>query len=386
MRKLIKKIRNHYNQEKWNFIVDYFDPASGLKIIVYNSEYLKMLDEDLTEIWSRRLINLEKVSIKAYEYWSIKCIDVIMKNGNMVLSSTGYPLIVNGIQNRYPEYPAPTIFSMEIKNGCSVFHITIEKGNFEAVQLYDEYGHLLYYGHDDNFEINVYGHDKRFFQLKSHSDIKIKNLSIISQINQQKLIIVGDSTAANHIDYVTKGYGQVLASKLKIPLVNLAYPGRSLRSFTDEKRFELMYDALNKEDIVLFAFGHNDEKRNYFGCNPVKFCHQLQDHKKMIEKKEVKLFIITPLSRRCILNQKFVNTHFDYQQIIINHFKKEQIIDLTGYSLGLLRNLGAEKSKDIYVHSIILEIMDNTHLSLLGADVISDYLLNVLNEKQLFIK
>ena len=49
-----------------------------------------------------------------------------------------------------------------------------------------------------------------------------------------------------------------MQASLSIPVVNQAIGGRSARSFTREKRFDAIANALKPGDFVVIEFGHND--------------------------------------------------------------------------------------------------------------------------------
>lgn len=88
----------------------------------------------------------------------------------------------------------------------------------------------------------------------------------------QTLWVVGDSTACNYkatddatYYYKRVGYGDQLASYFdpsKIKVENLALGGRSSKSFVTDSNggYDKMRSGIKKGDILLIAFGHNDEK------------------------------------------------------------------------------------------------------------------------------
>ena len=77
------------------------------------------------------------------------------------------------------------------------------------------------------------------------------------------LFVIGDSTGKidNSEESGQYGWGQVLEEYVntkKITVDNQAKAGRSARTFLDEGRWNVVYDALRPGDYVLIQFGHND--------------------------------------------------------------------------------------------------------------------------------
>jgi rhamnogalacturonan acetylesterase len=54
------------------------------------------------------------------------------------------------------------------------------------------------------------------------------------------------------------GWGEYLSRYITLPVVNKAISGRSARSFTNEGRFAEIERLLQRDDIVIIEFGHND--------------------------------------------------------------------------------------------------------------------------------
>ncbi len=77
------------------------------------------------------------------------------------------------------------------------------------------------------------------------------------------LFVVGDSTAKINNSEQSKqvGWGQVIEKYFntkKITVDNQAMAGRSSRTYLNEGRWNVVYDALRPGDYVLIQFGHND--------------------------------------------------------------------------------------------------------------------------------
>jgi rhamnogalacturonan acetylesterase len=74
-----------------------------------------------------------------------------------------------------------------------------------------------------------------------------------------KIYLCGDSTMAKGNEKSgIDGWGEHLQPLVTLPVVNRAIGGRSMRSFTEEKRFQQVAEMVGKGDIVVIEFGHND--------------------------------------------------------------------------------------------------------------------------------
>lgn len=81
--------------------------------------------------------------------------------------------------------------------------------------------------------------------------------------NNPVMFIIGDSTVKNEDSDSTSmwGWGSVIGEMLdpdSITVENYAWPGRSARTFTNEGRWDRIYNALRPGDVVVMQFGHND--------------------------------------------------------------------------------------------------------------------------------
>ncbi|MGN1317919.1 MAG: pectinesterase family protein, partial [Lachnospirales bacterium] len=84
------------------------------------------------------------------------------------------------------------------------------------------------------------------------------------------IYLVGDSTGCHYSEstdngyyYKRVGFGDKLADYFdtsKVNISNLAMSGRSSLSFTTEKNYTTLTSNIKSGDILLIAFGHNDEK------------------------------------------------------------------------------------------------------------------------------
>lgn len=99
--------------------------------------------------------------------------------------------------------------------------------------------------------------------LSKYLKPEVKYESAVREEGKPVLFIVGDSTGKidNSETSGMVGWGQVAqdyfnAKKIKVD--NHAKAGRSARTFLDEGRWNVVYDAIRPGDWVIIQFGHND--------------------------------------------------------------------------------------------------------------------------------
>lgn len=198
----------------------------------------------------------------------------------------------------------------------------------------------------------------------------------------------GDSTVQyNDITtYPQTGIGQVLHLFLKpdVKVENHAKNGRSTKSFIDESRMPAIYDRITEGDFLFVQFGHNDEKIE----DPDRYTEPFSDFMINLEKfvnvarnKKAYPVLITPIERRgSFIDETTLGpgAHGDYVEAMKQTAKNLNVplIDLHSMSRAELTRVGAEASKDWYMHipegkyPYHMEgLADNTHLKYAGAVV-----------------
>lgn len=197
----------------------------------------------------------------------------------------------------------------------------------------------------------------------------------------------GDSTVQYNgiMTYPQTGIGQVfhLFLKPEVKVSNHAKNGRSTKSFIDESRLTEIYDQITEGDFLFIQFGHNDEKKE----DPARYTEPFSEYMTNLEKfvnvarnKKAWPVLITPLERRCFVegDQLGLGEHSDYVAAMKQTAKNLDVplIDLYSMSRAELRRVGAEKSKEWYMHlpegvyPYHMEgLADNTHLKYAGAVV-----------------
>lgn len=214
------------------------------------------------------------------------------------------------------------------------------------------------------------------------------------------LYCIGDSTMANKKDPEKNpehGWAQVLQPFFKenVTVINKAVNGRSTRSFINEKRWDSIYNKLQKGDYVFIEFGHNDQKiedsTRYTNPHTAYRYNLIRFVKESREKGAIPV-LLTSISRRNF-NEKgvLVPTHGEYplEVRLVAQQLNVPFIDLEYYTELLEQSYGPEKSKQLHLHFKAGENTfydkdkaDDTHLSLLGATNIAQIVINQIKESK----
>lgn len=236
----------------------------------------------------------------------------------------------------------------------------------------------------------------------------------------QTLYLIGDSTVADYTGdydpgkdymkdrYPMTGWGQYFQDYFvqdSLPLVRGLFPGdsvlvdnrarggRSTRTFFQEGRWRMVYEALRPGDVVLMQFGHNDASVNkterYVDVEGYReflrlFIHQTQ------EKGAVPL-VVTPVARNSGWTQgRMENIHGDYPgaALAVAQGMGAAHIDLNRLSMDLFSAKGREQvTKDYFmnlppgVYPAYPEgLEDNTHFQPAGARAVAQLVFDALKE------
>lgn len=212
-----------------------------------------------------------------------------------------------------------------------------------------------------------------------------------------KLWVVGDSTLSAFDDkfyYPRYGYGTALGYYLdqEIEVRNLALPGRSSKSFLEEKVYKELLDGMAEGDFLLIAFGHNDEK-----AEKSRFTSPLGDYKTeesfakslydnyILKAKEAKAcpILAPPFVRRSaegIYEGENVHITSDNGQYPGGDYAKAirdlgqalgiYLVDMTEITKEFYIKLGAEETKNLHAWPSNKEMsVDDTHTNIWGARV-----------------
>ncbi|MDQ6530433.1 rhamnogalacturonan acetylesterase [Flavobacterium sp. LHD-85] len=209
----------------------------------------------------------------------------------------------------------------------------------------------------------------RFFIITLCSVLILSAFSFKSKVTT--IYLIGDSTVADYSleeNYQTKkfpqvGWGQVfqpffqkdsltlvsnvLGSAKEVIVDDRAKGGRSTRTFFQEGRWASVYKSLQKGDVVMMQFGHNDasvEKTERY-VNIEGYKEFLRLFINQTKEKGATPIVLTPVARNYPWKDgKLSNVHGDYPQAAIDVAKELNVkyIDLNELSIDFFSSKGQE--------------------------------------------
>jgi len=221
-----------------------------------------------------------------------------------------------------------------------------------------------------------------------------------SNSKKTRLFLIGDSTMAEKPmeDNPERGWGMMLPKYFNsdVTIENHAKNGRSTKSFRTQGLWDSVYTKLRKGDYVFIQFGHNDSKKEdttRFADAKTTFKENLKNYILECRVKGAIPVLITPVVRRRFDEHgRFYDVHGDYP-LVVRELAKEMkvpLIDLHKKSEALLSSLGAEKSKELFLHinpgeykSLPDGKKDDTHFSEMGANKITGLVVEELKKLNL---
>ena len=198
------------------------------------------------------------------------------------------------------------------------------------------------------------------------------------------LFLAGDSTLADKpdLDYPERGWGQLLREFIRPPLIldNRAVNGRSTKSFRAKGHWDALLEALSPGDWVLIQFGHNDAK----ATDPSRFADPDGEYRANLRRfvRETRArggrpILATPVARRRFDEHgAFYDSHGEYPRVVreVAHEEGVPLIDMETATRALVRDLGEEASRSLFLHFAPGEhprlaegLRDDTHFSETGA-------------------
>ena len=170
------------------------------------------------------------------------------------------------------------------------------------------------------------------------------------------VFLAGDSTVTDQADEPWTGWGQILPRFFKpgVAVANHAESGRSVRSFTAQRRFAKILDQLRPGDYVLVQFGHNDMKEQGEGIGPFQsYSDGLRTWIEQVRAKQATPVLVTPMHRRWFNDDGTVKDTFgDYPEAMrqVAADTDAPLIDLQKSSRTLYEALGPRDSTRMFVH------------------------------------
>lgn len=212
------------------------------------------------------------------------------------------------------------------------------------------------------------------------------SLSILAQKSPITVYLAGDSTMAQKDENKRPetGWGEKLQQyfdEKKVKIDNRAMNGRSTKSFINEGLWQKIVDNVKRGDYVFIEFGHNDEKSDkpaVYAAPNTAYRNNLIKFVTEIRAKKANPILLTPVMRRKFdVDGNFVDTHGEYPESVrkVAAELKVPLIDMHRLSEKVLKDLGAEKSRTLFLQLKAGEnvnypngVEDNTHFNPNGAE------------------
>ena len=172
------------------------------------------------------------------------------------------------------------------------------------------------------------------------------------------IFICGDSTAATYQpeEAPITGWGQVLGEFIPGARVeNRAMGGRSTKSFLSEGRLQKIETEIQPGDLLLIQFTHNDTSDLVWRhTDPwTSFYHNLEIYVDTAQLHGAKPVLLTPICRRYWRNGVLLKSHDEYPDVIRTLAARRNVplIDIYEKSTALVRRLGDEESRKLYLYA-----------------------------------
>ena len=234
---------------------------------------------------------------------------------------------------------------------------------------------------------------------------EIEEEQIPVELPETTMYLVGDSTVTSFADsyfYPRYGYGTQIANYLseKVTVKNLALSGRSSKSFLSEANYTTLKNNLKEGDILVIAFGHNDQKSDdttrftdasLSYTDPASFGYHLYEYYiKLAQEKGAIPILCTPIVRAQSKDdysgsEGHVTATGDYAAAIreVGRAYDVALIDLTVLTRSAYEELGFAEA--CYYHAVIngkydtdgvtvipdFATVDKTHLNIYGAKFVA---------------
>ena len=211
------------------------------------------------------------------------------------------------------------------------------------------------------------------------------------------IYVCGDSTAASYSPEAAPitGWGQVLGEMLPgIRVENRAMGGRSTKSFLSEGRLQQIETEIQAGDLMLIQFTHNDTSDLVWRhTDPwTSFQHNLEIYVDTAQMYGACPVRMTPSCRRYWREGKLLESHGEYPEVIrvLAERRNIPLIDIYEKSTRLVRELGEEESRKLYLHvepgvypAYPEGSVDDTHTKRAGAEAYARMTAEALKELKL---
>ncbi len=231
------------------------------------------------------------------------------------------------------------------------------------------------------------------------------------------IYLIGDSTVADYSlekEYESKrfpqvGWGQVfqpffqkdslklvkniLGNTKEVKIDDRAKGGRSTRTFFQEGRWASVYKTLQKGDVVMMQFGHNDasEEKTERYVNIEGYKEFLRLFINQTREKGATPIVLTPVARNYPWKEgKLTNVHGDYPQAAKDVAKElnVKLIDLNQLSMEFFTSKGQEYVTQNYFMNFEAGLFpafptgqkDNTHFQTAGGKEVVRLVFNAMKK------
>ena len=227
-------------------------------------------------------------------------------------------------------------------------------------------------------------------------EIALEAAKMSGAYTKSTMWVIGDSTVCGFNDgyfYPRYGYGTQLLEYFdanKFEVQNLALSGRSSLSFLAEANYKALIDGMQRGDVLIIGFGHNDEKAEearYTNPNgdyktAGSFANNLyENYVKIAKDKGVTVILCTPIVRRSATGEwKNSELHItttsgqfeggDYAAAIIKlgQDTNTAVVNMTALTKEVYDSLGADETLNLHAWlSSKPGSVDNTHTNIWGA-------------------
>ena len=195
-----------------------------------------------------------------------------------------------------------------------------------------------------------------------------------------RVFLAGDSTVTDQAREPYAGWGQMLPSFFgpRAVVANHAESGLALASFRGGRRLDKILAQLRPGDFVLIQFGHNDQKAKEERAGAFAgYSTLLREFVDRIRDREGKPVLVTSVARRRFDDTGAVVESLGVFPEAVRRVALEKdvpLIDLNIMSKRLYQALGAEGSKEVFLHVPAgtypgqdAPLADDTHFSSYGA-------------------
>lgn len=208
------------------------------------------------------------------------------------------------------------------------------------------------------------------------------------------IYICGDSTAASYKPEQAPimGWGQALGELLPGARVeNRAMAGRSTKSFLSEGRLQKIEAEIQPGDLMLIQFTHNDVNELVWRhTDPwTSFYHNLEIFVDTAILHGARPVLLTPICLRSWRDGRLQESHGEYPDAIrvLAARRNVPLIDLYEKSTAMVREMGDEESKKLYLHvepgvypAYPNGNVDDTHTKRAGAEAYAKVVAEALRE------